>query len=59
MDVVPKYIIIVASACKFGDYFTGSSNSLLYLDEFKLDFDYNENSFEGTALEGYQITNNE
>lgn len=59
LDVVPKYIIIVASACKFGDYFTGSSSSLLYLDEFKLDFEYNENSFEGTALEGYQITNNE
>lgn len=59
LNVTPKYIIIVASACKFGDYFTGSSKSLLYLDEFKLDFDYNKESFEGTVLDGYQIIDNE
>lgn len=32
----PKYIIIVASASKYGDYFTGSSGSLMYLDDFSL-----------------------
>ena len=41
----PTYILIVASASKYGDYFTGSTNSILYIDEFELGFDYNENSF--------------
>lgn len=41
----PSYILIVASASKYGDYFTGSTESILYIDEFELGFDYNENSF--------------
>lgn len=32
----PKYILIVCSSSKYGDYFTGSTNSVLYLDEFDL-----------------------
>lgn len=32
----PKYLLIVASASKYGDYFTGSTSSLLYADEFEL-----------------------
>ena len=32
----PKYIIIVASASKYGDYFTGSEGSTLYVDDFSL-----------------------
>lgn len=32
----PKYIIIVASASKYGDYFTGSSSSVMYVDDFSL-----------------------
>lgn len=32
----PKYIIVVASASKYGDYFTGSTGSLMYLDDFEL-----------------------
>ncbi len=35
----PKYILIVASASKFGDYFTGSTSSVLYVDEFSLNYD--------------------
>lgn len=35
----PKYILIVASASKFGDYFTGSTSSVLYTDEFSLSYD--------------------
>lgn len=35
----PKYILIVASASKFGDYFTGSTSSVLYVDEFSLLYD--------------------
>ncbi|MFV0581699.1 MAG: PCMD domain-containing protein [Parabacteroides gordonii] len=44
-DDEPTYILIVASASKYGDYFTGSTKSILYIDEFELGFDYNENSF--------------
>lgn len=35
----PKYIVIVASASKYGDYFTGGVGSTLYLDEFELVYD--------------------
>ena len=31
----PKYIIIVASASKYGDFFTGGEGSTLYLDEME------------------------
>lgn len=36
----PKYMLIVASASSLGDYFTGGSGSILWLDDFTLDFDY-------------------
>ncbi len=36
---IPKYIVIVASASKYGDYFTGGVGSTLYLDEFELVYD--------------------
>lgn len=36
----PKYILIVASASKYGDYFTGGNGSVLYLDDFELLYDY-------------------
>lgn len=32
----PTYILIVCSSSKYGDYFTGSTSSVLYLDEFDL-----------------------
>lgn len=32
----PKYIIIVASASKYGDFFTGGEGSTLYLDDMEL-----------------------
>ena len=35
----PKYIIVVCTASKYGDYFTGGEGSLLYLDELELRFD--------------------
>ena len=37
---VPKYILIVASASKYGDYFTGGNGSVLCLDDFELMYDY-------------------
>ena len=36
LDVKPTHIIIVCSASKYGDYFTGSTSSVLYLDDFEL-----------------------
>ena len=35
----PKYVLIVAASSKYGDYFTGSTSSVLYIDEFSLEFD--------------------
>lgn len=36
----PKYIIITASASKYGDFFTGGSGSVLYVDDLELIYDY-------------------
>ncbi len=36
----PRYIIITATASQYGDYFTGSTKSTLYVDEFSLEWDY-------------------
>lgn len=33
-DRTPKYVVIVCSASRWGDYFTGGDGSVLYLDEF-------------------------
>ena len=35
----PKYILIVASSSKYGDYFTGGTGSKLWLDECELIYD--------------------
>ena len=35
----PKYIIVVASASKYGDFFTGSTSSVMYIDDFSLVYD--------------------
>lgn len=37
---VPSYILIVASASKYGDYFTGGNGSILYVTDLKLEYDY-------------------
>lgn len=36
---IPKYIIVVASASKYGDFFTGSTSSVMYIDDFELVYD--------------------
>lgn len=35
----PAYIVIVASASKYGDFYTGGENSTLWLDDFKLTYE--------------------
>lgn len=36
----PSYIQITCAASKYGDFFTGGNGSVLYVDEFSLDYDY-------------------
>lgn len=36
----PRYILIVCSASKYGDFFTGGDGSTMYVDEFSLKWDY-------------------
>lgn len=38
----PKYILIVASASKYGDYFTGGAGSLLVVKSYELMYDYTD-----------------
>lgn len=33
---VPNYLMLTASASKYGDYFTGSTASIMYLDDVEL-----------------------
>lgn len=39
MNRIPKYVVVVGAASKYGDYFTGSTSSVLYLDEFEIIYD--------------------
>ena len=34
----PKYIVIVCSASKYGDYFSGAKGSTMILDDFELEY---------------------
>ena len=35
-DIRPTHLIIVCSASRYGDYFTGSSDSEMWVDDFEL-----------------------
>ena len=37
---VPKYILLVCSASKYGDYFTGGPGATMWVDDFILEYDY-------------------
>lgn len=37
---VPSYLQITAAASKYGDFFTGGSGAVLYVDQFSFDYDY-------------------
>lgn len=37
---VPKYLLIVCSASKYGDYFTGGAGSTMWVDDFSFEYDY-------------------
>jgi hypothetical protein len=36
----PKYLIVVASSSKYGDYFTGGDGAVMCVDDFELVYDY-------------------
>lgn len=36
----PRYMLLVSSASKYGDYFTGATGAVLYLDNLSLEYDY-------------------
>lgn len=37
---VPTYLLVTASASKYGDYFTGGRGAILYIDSYELLYDY-------------------
>lgn len=36
----PKYLLIVCSASKYGDYFTGGPGATMWVDDFSFEYDY-------------------
>ena len=57
----PIYIIIMASSSKDGDVFTGSTSSVMYVDEFSLSYDYNQECLKETEYKEVPVNpiNNE
>lgn len=56
-DNMPKvgesfYIIIVATSSRYGDYFVGSTSSVMYVDEFSLEYGYDAQCLSGTSFNG-------
>lgn len=39
-SIKPTYIMITCASSKYGDFFTGSTSSVLYVDQLSLDYDY-------------------
>ena len=37
---IPSYIMVTCASSKYGDFFTGSTSSVLYVDQLSLDYDY-------------------
>ena len=50
----PTYIVIAAAASKYGDYFTGSTSSVMYVDEFSLVYDPSQLTEEQLAKVKYK-----
>ena len=51
---IPRYVVIAASASKYGDYFTGSTSSVMYVDEFSFIYDPSELTEEQRAKVKYR-----
>lgn len=51
------YLFVVATTSRYGDYFTGGTDSELYIDELSLDYDYNAASLAETSFGSLQPNN--
>ena len=51
------YIVIVATSSSLGDHFTGSTSSVMYVDEFSLVYDYDSRCLESTSFAGMEENN--
>lgn len=51
---IPRYLVIAASASKYGDYFTGSTSSVMYVDEFSFVYDPSDLTEEELARVKYK-----
>ena len=38
MNRIPKYVVVVGAASKYGDYFHGGEGSILYIDDFSFEY---------------------
>lgn len=36
---VPTYLLITCASSRYGDYFTGGTGAVLYVDQFSFDWD--------------------
>lgn len=50
----PSYIVVMASSCRYADYFTGGEGSTLLVDEFELIYDPAELTEAERQLVGYR-----
>ena len=50
----PKYIVIACCSSYLGDYFTGSTDSLMYVDEFSFEYDVTKLTDEQKAKVNYK-----
>ena len=50
----PRYVVIAASASKYGDYFTGSTSSVMYVDEFSFVYEPSQLTEEQLAKVKYK-----
>ena len=51
---IPRYVVVAAAASKYGDYFTGSTSSVMYVDEFSFIYDPAELTEEQRAKVKYK-----
>lgn len=49
-NINKAYIIIVATSSRYGDYFTGSTSSVMYIDEFSVGYDFDINCLKGSVF---------
>ena len=54
LERTPSYIVIMASSCRYADYFTGGEGSTLLVDEFELIYDPAELTEAERQLVGYR-----